>query len=69
MVKNSINEKIIGLIGALVTMLIIVMTRSSGLEPKILFMGALFSACVGLMIIHAGLLTKYWRFLIRSGVN
>lgn len=68
-VRKSINGKIGGFIGALTTMLVILFTSNSGLDSKTLFTAALLSACVGLVINQAGLFSKYWRFLVRSGVN
>jgi hypothetical protein len=68
-VKKSINERALGFIGALVTMTIIMFTNNSGLDSKTLFIAALLSACVGLLINQARLFSKYWRFLVRSGVN
>ncbi|MBL1140675.1 MAG: hypothetical protein D8M62_01435 [Proteobacteria bacterium] len=68
-VKKSINEKALGVLGALITMMLILYTHTSGVDSKILFVAALLSAFVGLIISQASLLSKYWRFLIRSGVN
>ncbi len=68
-VKKSIDGKITALIGALITMAIFLLTNNSVLDSKTLYMSALLSACVGLIISQAGLFTKYWRFLVRSGVN
>ena len=68
-VKKSIVEKMVGFIGALITMMVIIFTSSSGWDPKALFITALISAGVGLAINRVGLLGKYWRFLVRNGVN
>ena len=68
-VRKSISETATGFIGALVTMVVILFTSSSALDSKTLFIAALLSACVGLAINQAGLFSKYWRFLVRTGVN
>jgi hypothetical protein len=68
-VKKSISEKTPGFIGALITMTVILFTSSTGLDSKTLFITALLSACVGLVINQAGLFSRYWRFLVRNGVN
>lgn len=68
-IKKSVNEKALGLIGALTTMMVILFTNTSGFDPRSIFIAALLSAFVGLLISQASLLGKYWRFLIRSGVN
>ncbi len=68
-IKRTINEKTIGLIGAIITMTVILLTNNSGLDSKTLFISSLLSAFVGLLISQASVLSKYWRFIIRSGVN
>jgi hypothetical protein len=68
-IKKSINEKIAGLLGAVLTMLLIVIASNSNLDSKTLFTAAILSACVGLSVNKVGMLSKYWRFLVRSGVN
>jgi len=68
-VRKSINGKIYGLIGALVTMSAIFLTSNSGLDSKTLFTAALLSACVGLLISQAALFSQYWRFLVRARIN
>jgi hypothetical protein len=68
-VKKSIRDKAAGFIVALITMVAILFTCSSGLDSKTIFIAAILSACAGLVVNQAGLLRKYWRFLVRSGVN
>ncbi|GEM_PF-1562011 len=68
-IKKSISEKVTGLIGAVITMMILLYTSSTSLDSKAFFIAALLSACVGLAINQAGLFSRYWRFLVRSGVN
>ena len=68
-VKKSAKENVPGFIGALITVTVILFTNSSGLDSKTLFITALLSAFVGLLINQARLFSKYWRFMIRSGVN
>jgi hypothetical protein len=68
-IKKSISDKVYVIIGAIVTMLVIVSTSASALDSKNLFLAALLSAFVGLLINQARSFKKYWRFMIRSGVN
>lgn len=68
-IKKSVNEEIKGLLSALLTMSIIVFASTSNMDSKHLFAAAIVSACIGLSVNKAGVLSKYWRFLIRSGVN
>jgi len=68
-VKKSANMNVLAVTGALMTMLLLLLTNNSILDSKTLFISALLSAFVGLIISQAGLFSKYWRFLVRSGVN
>lgn len=68
-IKKTFNEKITGVFAALLTMMIIVFANVENLDAKTIFAASLLSACVGLSITQVGLFGKYWRFLIRSGVN
>jgi hypothetical protein len=68
-IKKSLNEKVYGLVGAILTMTIILYTNASQVDSKTLFIASLLSAFVGLVISQTSLLNKYWRFMIRSGVN
>jgi len=68
-IKKTINEKITGVLAALLTMTVIIFANTDSLDTKTVFAAALLSACVGLSITQVGLIGKYWRFLIRSGVN
>ena len=68
-VNKSINESIMGLVVSLITMSVIVFTSNSSLDSKTLFTAAILSACVGLSVNKVSMLSKYWRFLVRSGVN
>jgi hypothetical protein len=68
-VRKSISEKVTGFIVALITMMVILFASSSALDSKTLFIAALSSACVGLAISQTGLFSRYWRFLVRSGMN
>ncbi len=63
-VKKSLNEKALGFVGALITVTVILFTNSSGFDAKTIFIAALLSACVGLVINQAGVFSKYWRFLV-----
>jgi hypothetical protein len=68
-IKKTFNEKIPGILVALITMFILVFANIDNLDAKTLFAVAILSACVGLSITQIGMFRKYWRFLIRSGVN
>lgn len=68
-IKKTFNEKIIGFLAALFTMTVIVFSNAEKLDAKTIFAAAILSACVGLCVTQVGLFGKYWRFLIRSGVN
>lgn len=68
-IKKTFNEKIMGFLAALFTMTVIVLSNSENLDAKTVFAAAILSACVGLSVTQVGLFGKYWRFLIRSGVN
>ena len=68
-IKKTFNEKITGISAALFTMTVIVFSNAENLDAKMVFAAALLSACVGLSVAQVGLFGKYWRFLIRSGVN
>lgn len=58
-----------GVLAALFTMSVIVFSNTGILDEKTVFAAAILSACVGLSVTQVGLFGKYWRFLIRSGVN
>lgn len=68
-IKKTFNEKIVGFLAAFFTMSVIVFSNSENLDAKTVFAAAILSACVGLGVTQVGLFGKYWRFLIRSGVN
>ncbi len=68
-IKKTFNEKITGISAASFTMIIIVFSNAENLNAKTIFAAAILSACVGLSVTQVGLFGKYWRFLIRSGVN
>ncbi|MFT5395993.1 MAG: hypothetical protein ACI85N_001182 [Gammaproteobacteria bacterium] len=68
-IKKTFNEKIMGVLAALFTMSVIVFSNTGNLDEKTVFAAAILSACVGLSVTQVGLFGKYWRFLIRSGVN
>lgn len=68
-IKKTFNEKIIGFLAALFTMSVIVFSNTENLDAKTIFAAAILSACAGLSVTQVGLFGKYWRFLIRSGVN
>ena len=68
-VKKTIHDKTPSVAIAMVTMLLILFVNGSNLDARILFIAALISACVGMVIGQFGLLGKYWRFLVHSGMN
>jgi len=68
-IKKTFNEKMTGVLAALFTMTMIVFSNAGNLDGKTVFAAAILSACVGLSVTQVGLFSKYWRFLIRSGVN
>jgi lysylphosphatidylglycerol synthetase-like protein (DUF2156 family) len=68
-VKKSISANISALLGALMTMVVLLFTSNLTLDLKSLYIAALLSACAGLIISQARFLNKYWRFLVRAGVN
>ena len=67
--KKTIHDKTPSVAIAMVTMLLILFVNGSNLDASILFIAALISACVGMVIGQFGLLGKYWRFLVHSGMN
>ena len=67
--KKTIHDKTPSVAIAMVTMLLILFVNGSNLDARILFIAALISACVGMVIGQFGLLGKYWRFLVHSGMN
>jgi hypothetical protein len=68
-INRTITEKRMGFFAAFLAMTIIVLTSNLQVDAKTFFMGILLSACVGLIINNASVLGKYWRFLVRTGVN
>ena len=68
-VKKTIHDKTPSVTIAMVTMFLILFVNGSNLDARILFIAALISACVGMVIGQFGLLGKYWRFLVHSGMN
>ena len=67
--KKTIHDKTPSFAIAMATMLLILSVNGSNLDARILFIAALISACVGMLIGQFGLLGKYWRFLVHSGMN
>jgi hypothetical protein len=68
-VRKTVHEKSPAVAAAIITIMLILITNSSELDVRTLFIAALLSACVGMIMSQFGLLSKYWRFLIRSGLN
>ncbi|MEM6998875.1 MAG: hypothetical protein AAF419_03435 [Pseudomonadota bacterium] len=67
--KKAMYEKAPGFIFAFISMVIILFTNNAGFNPKTLFIAALLSAFIGLVVNQMRLFSKYWRFMIRSGIN
>ena len=68
-IKKTLNEKTATFVIALVTMFSVWLINGSSMDARMLFITALISACVGMIGGQFKLLSKYWRFLIRSGMN
>lgn len=68
-IKKTFEHKVVGIVAASLTMLLYVLANIDNLNSKTLFIAAILSSCIGMCASQIGLLGKYWRFLIRSGVN
>lgn len=68
-IKKSVHELLPGLLVSIAVMSFIVLTNHTSLDSKMLFLAAILSACIGLIINKLNMLGKYWRFLVRTGVN
>jgi len=68
-INKSINESITGVVASLIIISVIVFASNASLDSKTLFIAAILSACVGICVNKVGTLSKYCRFLVRSGVN
>lgn len=67
--KKTFHEKTLSFVVAAIVMIIILFFNSTGLDARFLFVAALISASIGIIVGQFGLLGKYWRFLIHSGMN
>jgi len=67
--KKTIHDKTSSFIIAVVTMILIFFVNGSYLDTRMFFVAALMSSCVGVITGQFGLFGKYWRCLIRSGMN
>ena len=67
--KKTLHEKSFVFFVAVITMFVITLSQGTNLNVRTLFVAALISACVGLVVGQFNLLSKYWRFLVRSGMN
>lgn len=67
--KQTFDQKAAGIIAATITMTLIVISNSGSLDARSVFVAAILSACIGISVTQVSLFSKYWRFLIRSGVN
>lgn len=68
-VKKTIRDKTSSFATAVITMLLIFFVNGSNLDARMFFVAALMSGCIGMLVEQFGLLGKYWRCLIRSGMN
>ena len=68
-IKKSLHDRTQALITGAVTMLLILLLNGSNMDIRTLFVVALISASVGMLVGQFGLLRKSWRFLIHSGMN
>ena len=68
-IKKSINEKLAGILMAFITMSVIVSSSHSSLDAKTLFIASILCTCIGLSVNKMATLSKYWRFLVRTGIN
>jgi hypothetical protein len=68
-VKKTIHDKTSSFIIAAITMLIVLLINGSSLDTRMFFVAALVSGGIGILVGQFGLLGKYWRCLVRSGMN
>ena len=68
-VKKTIHDKTSSFAIAVIIMLLILFVNGSNLDVRMFFVAALMSACIGMLAGQFGLLGKYWRCLVRSGMN
>ncbi|MCG8377873.1 MAG: hypothetical protein MI865_00190 [Proteobacteria bacterium] len=68
-VKKSVYEYLPGVVVSLSIMSLIVLSNLEKLDAKMLFLSAVLSACAGSIINNFGLIGRYWRLLVRAGVN
>ena len=67
--KKTLKDKSLGIISASIAMTVIVFANLGNLDTKTLFAAAVLSGCIGLSTTQVELFGRYWRFLVRSGVN
>lgn len=67
--KKTIHDKTSSFVIAVVMMLLIFFVNGSYLDVRMFFVAALMSSCIGVLAGQLGLFGKYWRCLIRSGMN
>ena len=67
--KKSFDELMPGLIVAVLSMALIVTSMNNNLDARLLFLAAVLSVSLGILTNKLSLLNKYWRLLIRKGVN
>ena len=68
-IKKSIIQLAVCIGVSVMIMSVIMFSNFSNLSSKTIFIAALLSACIGLSLSQLSVIGKYWRFLIRSGVN
>ena len=67
--KKPVSDMVFGLGVGLLTMIAIIFSNYSNLNSRTVFIAVLLSASIGLISAKVTALGKYWRFLVRSGVN
>lgn len=68
-IKKTIHERTPTIAISIITMLFIMLINGSGMNARMFFISALMSASVGVIAGQFDLLTRYWRFLVRSGMD
>ena len=67
--KRTANDMILGLGVALLTMVATIFSHIQQLDLTVVFIALLLSVSTGLIVVKLSALSKYWRFLVRTGVN
>lgn len=68
-IKKTIHERTPTIAISIITMLFVLLINGPGMNARMFFISALMSASAGVIAGQFDLLTRYWRFLIRSGLD